>query len=172
MDVALRRWAEFVRWLVDAAPSERAFLEAFFLFIYTARAQNDGTVDSIIEDAMAFAYKQSPADTQRTLEAFLSHRGTGSRLPTITAPALVLAGGLDPTARPELGRAVADAIPGSLLEVLECDSHQPFQEIPGTWNARVDAFWQTVEAGGHAAPRPREAPEPTHPAARIDASGT
>src|SRR3712207_2925474 len=97
MDVALRRWAEFVRWPVDAAPSERAFLEAFFLFIYTARAQNDGTVDSIIEDAMAFPYKQSPADTQRTLEAFLSHRGTEARLPTVSAPTLVLAGGLDPT---------------------------------------------------------------------------
>jgi 3-oxoadipate enol-lactonase len=172
MDVALRRWAEFVRWLVDAAPSERAFLEAFFLFIYTARSHNDGTVDAIIEDALAFPYQQSPADTQRTLEAFLSHGGTTARLPTITAPALVLAGGLDPTARPELGRAVADAIPGALFEILECESHQPFQEIPDTWNARVDSFWRDVAARGHAAPRPRVAPEPTRPAAPIDASAT
>jgi 3-oxoadipate enol-lactonase len=172
MDVALRRWAEFVRWLVDAAPSERAFLEAFFLFIYTARSHNDGTVDAIIEDALAFPYQQSPADTQRTLEAFLSHGGTTARLPTITAPALVLAGGLDPTARPELGRAVADAIPGAVFEILECESHQPFQEIPDTWNARVDSFWRDVAARGHAAPRPRVAPEPTRPAAPIDASAT
>jgi pimeloyl-ACP methyl ester carboxylesterase len=172
MDVALRRWAEFVRWLVDAAPSERAFLEAFFLFIYTARSHNDGTVDAIIEDALAFPYQQSTADTQRTLEAFLSHGGTTARLPTITAPALVLAGGLDPTARPELGRAVADAIPGALFEILECESHQPFQEIPDTWNARVDSFWRDVEAPELAAPRPRMAPEPTRPAAPIDASAT
>jgi 3-oxoadipate enol-lactonase len=172
MDVALRRWAEFVRWLVDAAPSEHAFLEAFFLFIYTARSHNDGTVDAIIADALAFPYQQSPADTQRTLEAFLSHGGTTARLPTITAPALVLAGGLDPTARPELGRAVAAAIPGALFEILECESHQPFQEIPDTWNARVDSFWREVGAHGHAAPRPRVAPEPTRPAAPIDASAT
>src|SRR5919107_2491903 len=52
MDVALRRWAKFVQWLAGAAPSERDFLEDFFLFIYTARAQNDGTVDAIIDDAM------------------------------------------------------------------------------------------------------------------------
>src|ERR671916_2246648 len=45
MDAYLRRFAELVRWLVDAAPSERAFLRWFFTFIYTPRAHNDGTVD-------------------------------------------------------------------------------------------------------------------------------
>jgi 3-oxoadipate enol-lactonase len=142
MDVALRRWATFVRWLADAAPGEREFLEDFFLFIYTARAHNDGTVDAIIEEAMAFPYKQAPEDTQRTLDAFLAHGGTTARLPSITAPTLVLAGGVDPTARPELGRAVADAIPGAVFEVMACESHQPFQEIPDAWNSRVDSFWQ------------------------------
>src|SRR5688500_1152356 len=33
-DDYLRRWGEFVRWLIDAAPSERKFLEVFFLSIY------------------------------------------------------------------------------------------------------------------------------------------
>src|SRR3712207_3943538 len=42
MDTYLRSWARFVRWLVEVAPSERAFLEAFYLDIYTARAHNDG----------------------------------------------------------------------------------------------------------------------------------
>jgi pimeloyl-ACP methyl ester carboxylesterase len=159
MDVALRRWATFVQWLAGAAPSERDFLEDFFLFIYTARAHNDGTVDAIIEEAMGFPYKQSPEDTQRTLDAFMSHGGTAARLPSIAAPTLVLAGGRDPTARPELGRAVADAIPGALFELLECESHQPFQEIPDVWNARVDAFWQEVELRARSAPRPRSAPD-------------
>jgi 3-oxoadipate enol-lactonase len=157
MDVALRRWATFVRWLADAAPSERDFLEDFFLFIYTARAHNDGSVDAIIDEAMAFPYKQAPADTQRTLDAFLAHGGTAARLPSITAPTLVLAGGQDPTARPELGRAVADAVPRALFEVMVCESHQPFQEIPDTWNARVDAFWQDVDARPTVPPRPRAA---------------
>jgi 3-oxoadipate enol-lactonase len=157
MDVALRRWATFVRWLADAAPSERDFLEDFFLFIYTARAHNDGTIDAVIDEAMAFPYKQTPEDTQRTLDAFLSHGGTTARLPSITAPTLVLAGGRDPTARPELGSAVADAIPGADFEVMECESHQPFQEIPDVWNARVDAFWRDVDARAGSAPRPRQA---------------
>src|ERR687897_1853258 len=41
-DPYLRRWGEFVRWLIEAAPSERKFLEWFFLSIYTPRAHNDG----------------------------------------------------------------------------------------------------------------------------------
>jgi hypothetical protein len=31
---------------------------------------------------------------------------------------------------------------------MEEESHQPFQEVPDEWNARVDAFWQEVEARG------------------------
>jgi pimeloyl-ACP methyl ester carboxylesterase len=49
------------------------------------------------------------------------------------------------TARPELGRAVADKIPGARFEVMEQEAHQPFQEVPDQWNTRVDAFWRQVE---------------------------
>jgi pimeloyl-ACP methyl ester carboxylesterase len=103
-DPYLRSWARFVRWLVEVAPSERAFLEGFFLGIYTVRAHN--------------------------------------------APTLVLAGGRDMTVRPALCRAVAELIPGAQFEVLEEEAHQPFQEVPDEWNARVDAFWCEVEARG------------------------
>ena len=144
-DVYLRKWGEFVRWLVDAAPSERAFLEGFFPIIYTARAHNDGTVDQIIEQVLAFPHKQAPENTQRFLDAFLDH-DTSDRLAQIGAPTLVLAGGLDPTSRPELCRAVAELIPGARFEVMAEESHQPFQEVPDDWNARVDAFWREVEA--------------------------
>jgi 3-oxoadipate enol-lactonase len=156
MDTYLRSYAKFIRWLAEAAPSERDFLEDFFLIIYTARAHNDGTVAAFIDEAVAFPYKQSPEDTQRTLDAFVAHE-TIDRLHQISAPTLVLAGGLDPTARPELGRVVADAIPGALFEVQEGESHQPFQEVPDQWNARVDAFWQDVEARTGPALRPGEA---------------
>jgi pimeloyl-ACP methyl ester carboxylesterase len=144
-DPYLRKWGQFVRWLVDAAPSERAFLEGFFLDIYTPRAHNDGTVDQIIEDALAFPHKQATENLQRSLDAFLDH-DTSDRLPQITAPTLVLAGGLDTTSRPQLCRAVAELIPGARFEVMEEESHQPFQEAPDDWNARVDAFWHEVEA--------------------------
>ncbi len=144
MDAYLEKWARFVRWLVDAAPSERDFLEGFFLSIYTPRAHNAGVVDQIIEEALAFPYKQSPEDTQRTLDAFIGH-DTSARLPQITVPALVLAGGIDITSRPELCRAVAELIPGARFEVMQEESHQPFQEVPDEWNARVDAFWSEIE---------------------------
>jgi pimeloyl-ACP methyl ester carboxylesterase len=145
MDPYFRSWLLFVRWLVEVAPSERAFLEGFFLDIYTARAHNDGTVDQFIEEVLAFPHKQSTEDLQRYLDAFLDH-DTSDRLPEIAVPTLVLAGGRDPTSRPPLCRAVAELIPGALFDVLEEEAHQPFQEVPDEWNARVDAFWREVEA--------------------------
>jgi pimeloyl-ACP methyl ester carboxylesterase len=143
-DPCLRSWLLFVQWLVGVAPSERAFLEGFFLDIYTARAHNDGTVAAFIQEVLAFPHKQSTEDLQRYLDAFI-HHDTTDRLPQITAPTLVIAGSSDSTARPELGRAVAGAIPGARFEVMEGEAHQPFQEIPDRWNARVDAFWREVE---------------------------
>src|SRR5919107_59037 len=143
-DPYLLRWGEFVRWLIETAPSERKFLEWFFLSIYTPRAHNDGTVDAFIEEVLAFPHKQAPEDLLRFLEAFFDRKPT-NRLPEIAAPALVLAGGLDQTARPPLGRAVAELIPAARFEVMEEEAHQPFQEVPDEWNARVDAFWRQVE---------------------------
>jgi 3-oxoadipate enol-lactonase len=145
MDTALRTWMEFVRWLVEVAPSERAFLEGFFLDIYTARAYNDGTVGEFIEEVLAFPHKQATADFQRFLDAF-SRPDSAGRLPKIAAPTLVLAGGRDSVSRPELGRQVADLIPGARFTVLEGEAHQPFQEIPEEWNALVEDFWREVEA--------------------------
>jgi 3-oxoadipate enol-lactonase len=145
MDPYLRSWLFFVRWLVEVAPSERAFLEGFFLDIYTARAHNDGMVDQFIEEVLAFPHKQAPDDILRFLDAIIN-REAGD-LSEISAPALVLAGSLDPSARPELGREVADRIPGARFEVMEGEAHQPFQEVPDEWNARVDAFWREVEKG-------------------------
>ena len=144
MDPYLRRLAGLIRWLVEAAPSERQFLEWFFTLIYTPRATNEGVVDQIIDEALAFPHPQAPEDTQRTLDAFIGH-DTSARLPEITAPTLVLAGGIDITSRPELGRAVADLVPGAQFEVLEHESHQPFQEVPDVWNDRVARFWSDVE---------------------------
>ena len=56
--------------------------------------------------------------------------------------------GLRAGARPELGRRVAGLIPLARFEVMEDEAHQPFQEVPDQWNARVDAFWREVEARG------------------------
>jgi pimeloyl-ACP methyl ester carboxylesterase len=162
MDPYYRAWVRFVQWLVEAAPSERDFLEGFFLDIYTPRAYADGTVAALIDDAVAFPHKQSARDLQRYLDPLPDHDTTG-RLPQIAVPTLVLAGGIDPGARPVLGRVVADAIPDARFEVWQTESHQPFQEAPNRWNERVHAFWQEVEAGPTAPPRPRQA----EPAERV-----
>ena len=147
MDTYLRTWVLFIRWLIDVAPSEREFLEAFFLAIYTPRAYNDGTVAQFIDEVIAFPHKQDPTDVQRFLDALVDH-DTTNRLGEIGTPTLVLAGGIDPQSRPELWRVVAEGIPGSRFEVMADESHQPFQEIPDEWNARVDAFWREVDAQG------------------------
>jgi pimeloyl-ACP methyl ester carboxylesterase len=81
---------------------------------------------------------------QRSLDAFLAH-DTTDRLAQIAAPTLVLAGGLDRAVAPDLGRAVADGIPGARFEILPQEGHRPFVEAADEVNARVDAFWQEVE---------------------------
>src|SRR5919107_1735624 len=54
-EAAFRFWS----WMADAAPGEREMLEAFFLWVYTPRAHNDGTVAQIVEDSLAFPHPQS-----------------------------------------------------------------------------------------------------------------
>lgn len=138
-----------IHWQAELAPDERAFLEFFFLLAYTPRAHNSGMVSQIIEGALAFPHQQSTENFLKFLDAFAVHE-TASRLDQINAPTLVLAGGVDPITRPELGEAVARRIPGAHFEVMPQESHQPFQEIPDVWNARVDDFWQeTARPGSH-----------------------
>lgn len=136
---ALEAW----KWLAEAAPSERAMLEAFFLWIYTARAHADGTVDAIIEEALAFEHPQELEGFVRQLDAWKPH-DTMDRLGTIDVPTLVVSGGQDLITRPALNVAVADAIPGAELVVLPDEAHQPFQEQPEAFNAMVADFWRRV----------------------------
>lgn len=136
---------DFWHWLVDRAPSERAMLEAFYLWIYTPRAHADGTVQRFIDETLSFSHKQSSQAFQAQLAAFRKH-DTFERLPAITAPTLVIASELDRAAPPHLGRSVADRIPGARFEVLAGEAHQPFQEAPDLFNARVAAFWRAVDA--------------------------
>jgi pimeloyl-ACP methyl ester carboxylesterase len=144
MDQYMKSLCRSIHWQATLAPDERAFLEFFFLLVYTPRAHNSGMVSQIIDDALAFPYPQSTSDFLKFLDAFVVHE-TASRLEQIKAPTLVLAGGVDPMSRPELGEAVAQRIPGAHFEVMPEESHQPFQEIPDVWNARVDEFWREAE---------------------------
>jgi pimeloyl-ACP methyl ester carboxylesterase len=133
------------RWLMETAPGEREFLEAFFLWIYTPRAHADGMVEAFIEETLAFPHQASLRAMQRALDAY-READTLDRLGEIAVPALLLTGELDLVCRPALGRQAAEAIPGAIFEVMPGEAHQPFQEVPDVFNARVEAFWREVDA--------------------------
>jgi pimeloyl-ACP methyl ester carboxylesterase len=56
----------------------------------------------------------------------------------------MLASELDTILPPRFGRSVAADIPNARFEVMPAQAHQPFQEVPNEFNARVDAFWRDV----------------------------
>ena len=143
-DPFLRAMTDGWAWLAEAAPSERAMLEAFFVWIYTARAHEDGTVAAIIDEALAFEHPQSPEDFRRQLAAWTAHDSV-DRLHRIAVPTLVIAGELDIATPPRLGHAVAQGIPGAEFVVLAGEAHQPFQESPEEFNALLRHFWAGVD---------------------------
>ena len=146
-DALFRSQLNFWRWLAEVAPSERAFFEAFFTWVYTPRAHADGTVGQIVKEALAFPHQQSVEAFQAQVDVCLTH-DTADRLPQIAAPTLVLSGELDIILPPRFGRSVAAGIPNAHFEVMPGEAHQPFQEVPDEFNARVEAFWREVEARG------------------------
>ena len=143
-DALLRAQFTFWRWLPEVAPSERAFFEGFFTWVYTPRAHEDGTVDQIVAEALAFPHQQSVEAFQAQVDVCLAH-DTVDRLSEIAAPTLVLSGELDILMPPRVGRSVAAAIAKAHFEIMPGEAHQPFQEVPGEFNARVDAFWRELQ---------------------------
>jgi pimeloyl-ACP methyl ester carboxylesterase len=146
-DALFRSQLNFWRWLPEVAPSEHAFFEAFFTWVYTPRAHADGTVDQIVEEALAFPHQQPVEAFQAQVDVCLAH-DTSDRLAEIAAPTLVLSGELDLILPPRFGRSVAAGIPNAHFDVMAGEAHQPFQEVPDEFNARVEAFWREVEARG------------------------
>ena len=62
------------------------------------------------------------------------------RLSTVTLPTLVIAGGRDAGATPEMARAIADRIAGAKIEIFDEASHLSVAEEPALFAAAVDAF--------------------------------
>ncbi len=81
-DALFRSQLKFWRWLPEVAPSERAFFEAFFTWLYTPRAHEDGSVDQLLEEALAFPHQQSVEAFQAQVDVCLAH-DTTDRLPEI-----------------------------------------------------------------------------------------
>ena len=135
-DALWRSQLDFWRWLAEVAPGERAFLEAFFTWVYTPRAHADGTVSQLIEEALAFPHKQSVEAFQAQVDVCLTH-DTAGRLPEIGAPTLVLSGEL-PTSSCRLasvGRWPHEFRRHASRSWLG-EAHQPFQEVGGVRRPR------------------------------------
>jgi len=143
-DALFRSQLNFWRWLPEVAPSERAFFEAFFTWVYTPRAHADGSAAHIVEEALAFP-TNSPSRPFKPRSTCASPTTPQTACRRSPPPTLVLAGELDIILPPRFGRSVAAAIPNARFDVLPGEAHQPFQEIPDQWNARVGAFWREVE---------------------------
>ena len=88
---------------------------------------------------MAFPYQQSVEGFQGQVDVCLTH-DTTDRLLEIAAPTSSYPAS-STFLPPRFGRSVAAAIPNARFEVMPGEAHQPFQEVPEEWNARVDAFW-------------------------------
>jgi pimeloyl-ACP methyl ester carboxylesterase len=144
-DTFARTAVRAFRWQAEAAPSERAFLEAFYTWIYTPRAHENGLVRQFIDEALESPHPTSMETMQRTMDVYLAHADV-DRLAEISVPTLVLTGELDMICPPRHGRIVAGGIAGAQFEVLAGEAHQPFQEIPDAFNQRVAAFWEQVDA--------------------------
>ena len=133
-------------WMAESAPSERAMLEAFFLWIYTARAHADGFVDAVIEEALAFAHPQSPEGFAAPAGRLAPprHATTACR----RSPCRRSSSPVPRTSAPRSGSAASSpsAIPGAELVVLPGEAHQPFQEQPDDFNTLVADFWSRVDA--------------------------
>ena len=114
---------------IAVAPSEREAIEAFFLWIYSARAHEDGTVAQIVDAALEFPHPQPIEGFHRQLDTWSRH-DTWDRLPGIAVPTLVVAGDEDRITPPRMGRVVAERIPGAEFVLLSGEAHQPFQERP------------------------------------------
>jgi pimeloyl-ACP methyl ester carboxylesterase len=144
-DAYLRRMVG--SWIAAArdAGSARDLLEAFFLWIYTARAHADGSVDGWIDETLSSPLAQRVDAFFASAQACIDWPGAAARLEAIEAPAFVIVGDEDIAAPVRYARELAAALPDADLAILPGEAHQPFQESPETWNELVAGFWRRVE---------------------------
>jgi hypothetical protein len=74
-----RSQLNFWRWLPEVAPSERGFFAVFCTWAYTPRAHAGGTVDQIVDEALAFPSGPSRPFKRRSTSASRTTRRTAFR---------------------------------------------------------------------------------------------
>ena len=142
-DELMRRQLAAFRWLIEHAPSDRAFVEFFLTVVYTNAFHESGAVDAIVDEMLNDPNAQTVEGFQAQIDAFVGHDAR-DRLAAIDVPTLVISGSEDIFAPRRFGDEIASLIPGAEHVIIERGGHQPFQEDPEQWNAIVDAFWREL----------------------------
>jgi len=99
-DLAMKRLFDSWSWMAEHAPSDRAFLNSLYLWVYSRRAHADGSVDRWVTQALEDPHPQPLTAFQRTA-AILAGHDTADRLTHLRVPALVVVGEDDLICPPE-----------------------------------------------------------------------
>ena len=86
----------------------------------------------LMEMLTAMVMRRTPESHERQIRALLTRPDASPLLPGITVPALVLTGRQDDWAPPSAHQAMADAVPGAELVIIEESGHFTICERPDT----------------------------------------
>ena len=135
----IRSW----QWAARKSDNLREFLNVVNLWCFSPRIYNDGTMEGWLEAAAASPHAQSVDAFCRSADALIAH-DTADRIGAVAVPTLMTVGELDLCLPERFSRELAARIPGSRVEVIAGQGHQPFQEGPEAYNALLAGFWQSV----------------------------
>jgi pimeloyl-ACP methyl ester carboxylesterase len=143
-DALFRSQLNFWRWLAEVAPSEHAFFEAFFTWVYTprARGRHGGSNRRGGAGLPPPAVRRGLSSASRRLPR-ARHGGPPSGDRRADTRPVRRARHYPAAALRRIGRS---GHPERSLRGQPGEAHQPFQEVPDEFNARVEAFWRKVEA--------------------------
>ena len=108
-----------------AATTERWFTPAF-------RAERPDLVEWVMGQ-----FRATPVEGYAGCCEALAHFDVTDRLGQVSVPTRVVAGADDPGTPPQVGRLIADAVPGADLVVLEGAAHIANVALPDAFNAAV-----------------------------------
>lgn len=139
-DALFRNFIESSIYFAGLADDEERFLRYFLGSTYSHAVWEDGRIDAFAAAFLEHPHPQDIGAFQRTAQAILGH-DTRDRLPSITAPTLVVYGEEDIICPPRHSREIAALIPGARIVGVPEQAHQPFQEGPAAFNELVLGFW-------------------------------
>lgn len=142
---ALRMDPAAATMLMDRSPrSAREVAESSVPFSYAETTSRD---DIEADLTARLRYQLRAKAYWGQLDATRHHGGTLSRLPSITAPTLVIHGTADRMVQPGNAELIADAIPNSRLAWLEGAGHVFWTDQPARSIELINGFLAEVELG-------------------------